>query len=110
MLSCFCNRNIKYLLDEEKERPPKKKDNYSHNNKGKLSIDCSGKKDEEEENVVVEFVPEVNYEKIFMDILNLFKNNNVDLINAYESLGYIIREKTEDDIIDEIFSKFCMGK
>ena len=35
---------------------------------------------------------------------------SIDMINAYESLGYIIGEKTEDDIIDEIFSKFCMGK
>lgn len=35
---------------------------------------------------------------------------SIDLMNAYESLGAITGEKVDDDIIDEIFSKFCMGK
>ena len=35
---------------------------------------------------------------------------SIDLINAYESLGAITGEKVDDDIINEIFSKFCMGK
>ena len=35
---------------------------------------------------------------------------SIDLINAYESLGNIIGESIEDDLADEIFSKFCMGK
>ena len=35
---------------------------------------------------------------------------SIDLTNAYESLGSIIGEKIEDDIVNEIFSKFCMGK
>ena len=35
---------------------------------------------------------------------------SIDLVNSYESLGGIIGESLEDDIIDEIFSKFCMGK
>lgn len=35
---------------------------------------------------------------------------SIDLVNAYESLGSVIGEKTDDDIIDEIFSRFCMGK
>ena len=35
---------------------------------------------------------------------------SIDLLNAYESLGYVIGEKIEDDLADEIFSKFCMGK
>ncbi len=34
----------------------------------------------------------------------------IDLINAYERLGLIIGESVEDDLVDEIFSKFCMGK
>lgn len=34
----------------------------------------------------------------------------VDLMNAYESLGKIIGESLEDDLVNEIFSKFCMGK
>lgn len=34
----------------------------------------------------------------------------IDLMNAYERLGLIIGESVEDDLVDEIFSKFCMGK
>ena len=35
---------------------------------------------------------------------------SIDLMSAYESLGLIIGESVEDDLMDEIFSKFCMGK
>ncbi len=35
---------------------------------------------------------------------------SVDLMNAYEELGLIIGESVEDDLVEEIFSKFCMGK
>ena len=35
---------------------------------------------------------------------------SIDLMNSYESLGKVIGEKVEDDIVDEIFSRFCMGK
>lgn len=35
---------------------------------------------------------------------------NIDLLNAYEWLGKIIGETLEDDVANEIFSKFCMGK
>lgn len=35
---------------------------------------------------------------------------SIDLLNAYESLGYVIGESIEDDLSDKIFSKFCMGK
>ncbi len=34
----------------------------------------------------------------------------VDLTNAYASLGEIIGEEVGDDLVEEIFSKFCMGK
>lgn len=34
----------------------------------------------------------------------------VDLMDAYEQLGLITGESVEDDLADEIFSKFCMGK
>ena len=34
----------------------------------------------------------------------------IDLMNAYRSLGLIIGEEVEDDLVNEIFSKFCMGK
>ena len=35
---------------------------------------------------------------------------SIDLMNAYEELGTIIGESVEDDLVNEIFSKFCMGK
>lgn len=35
---------------------------------------------------------------------------SIDLMNAYEELGIIIGEAVEDDLVNEIFSKFCMGK
>lgn len=35
---------------------------------------------------------------------------SIDLMNAYEKLGSIIGESVEDDLVNEIFSKFCMGK
>lgn len=35
---------------------------------------------------------------------------SIDLMNSYEVLGRIIGESVEDDLVNEIFSKFCMGK
>lgn len=35
---------------------------------------------------------------------------SIDLMDAYTDLGLIIGESVEDDLVDEIFSKFCMGK
>ena len=35
---------------------------------------------------------------------------SIDLMDAYTELGKIIGEEVEDDLIEEIFSKFCMGK
>lgn len=35
---------------------------------------------------------------------------SIDLMSAYTALGKIIGEEVEDDLIEEIFSKFCMGK
>ena len=34
----------------------------------------------------------------------------VDVKNAYEYLGEIIGETVSDDIIDEVFARFCLGK
>ena len=34
----------------------------------------------------------------------------IDMMGAYTSLGYIIGEEVDDDLVNEIFSKFCMGK
>lgn len=35
---------------------------------------------------------------------------SIDLMNAYESLGRIVGESVGEDLVNEIFSKFCMGK
>lgn len=34
----------------------------------------------------------------------------IDLMSAYEELGKIVGESVEDDLVNEIFCKFCMGK
>ena len=34
----------------------------------------------------------------------------IDVRNAYEHLGFITGDSVQDDIIDEIFSRFCLGK
>jgi tRNA modification GTPase len=54
------------------------------------------------------------------DSLNLVKDSihnnmpedfySIDLMYAYEKLGQVIGEAIEDDLVNQIFSKFCMGK
>ncbi len=35
---------------------------------------------------------------------------SIDLMSAYSELGKILGESVEEDLVNEIFSKFCMGK
>lgn len=35
---------------------------------------------------------------------------SIDLLDAYTYLGYVLGYEVGDDLVDEIFSKFCMGK
>lgn len=35
---------------------------------------------------------------------------SIDLMSAYEQLGLIIGEAVDDDLVNEIFARFCMGK
>ncbi|EEG47400.1 hypothetical protein RUMHYD_03737, partial [Blautia hydrogenotrophica DSM 10507] len=35
---------------------------------------------------------------------------SIDLMNAYEALGRILGESVGEDLVNEIFSKFCTGK
>ena len=34
----------------------------------------------------------------------------IDIKSAYEALGEIIGETVSDDIINEVFARFCLGK
>ncbi len=55
-----------------------------------------------------------------LESLNMVKNSihagmsedffSIDLMNAYESLGKIIGESVGEDLVNEIFSRFCVGK
>lgn len=35
---------------------------------------------------------------------------SIDMMSAYEALGIVIGEAVEDDLVEEIFREFCMGK
>ena len=35
---------------------------------------------------------------------------SIDLMDAYESLGSILGESVGEDLVNEIFQKFCVGK
>ena len=35
---------------------------------------------------------------------------SIDLMAAYSELGKIIGEQVEDDLVEEIFARFCLGK
>jgi tRNA modification GTPase len=39
-----------------------------------------------------------------------FEIIEIDVNNAYEQLGEIIGEEVQDDILNEVFSRFCLGK
>lgn len=51
-------------------------------------------------------------EKVNMSIENNMPEDfySIDLLDAYESLGSITGETIGEDLVNEIFSKFCMGK
>ena len=51
-------------------------------------------------------------EKVIVSIENDMPEDfySIDLLDAYESLGSITGETIGEDLVNEIFSKFCMGK
>ena len=51
-------------------------------------------------------------EKVIDSIENQMPEDfySIDLMDAYESLGSITGETIGEDLVNEIFSKFCMGK
>lgn len=55
------------------------------------------------------------YDSLMMVIKSIDDNMpedfySIDLMDAYEQLGSIIGEAVEEDLVNEIFSRFCMGK
>ncbi|WP_416175718.1 tRNA uridine-5-carboxymethylaminomethyl(34) synthesis GTPase MnmE [Clostridium sp.] len=58
----------------------------------------------------------IKAKKSFIEALDVLKNTqaidlaSIDLRNAWSSLGEITGDTLEDDIINKIFSKFCLGK
>ena len=58
----------------------------------------------------------VEAEKSLQMVMNSLKMHmpedfySIDLMSAYASLGYIIGEEVDEDLVNEIFTKFCMGK
>ena len=51
-------------------------------------------------------------QKVIVSIENNMPEDfySIDLLDAYESLGSITGETIGEDLVNEIFSKFCMGK
>ena len=39
-----------------------------------------------------------------------FELIEIDVASAYESLGFITGDSVREDVIDEVFSRFCLGK
>ena len=72
------------------------------------------------DDVVVTSVRHLELLKKALSAMNDLKNTlslgltedfySVDIMNAYDALGEITGENTDEDLINEIFSKFCMGK
>ena len=78
-----------------------------------------GKIRAEEENVILNLRHKealIDTEKSLQLVWNSLEDDlpedflTIDLMDAYASLGRIIGEEVEEDLINEIFSKFCMGK
>jgi len=58
----------------------------------------------------------IEADKAIENVLNSIENHmpedffSIDIMAAYAALGRMIGEEVGDDLVNEIFSKFCMGK
>lgn len=132
------DRNVIVLLNKSDLKPViTEEDIHSRLDKKILSVSAKLKEgiDELEETISDMFfhgkiqmndevyITNVRHKASLMEVrnsLNLVKQSiadgmpedfySIDLMNAYEELGRIIGEAVEDDLVNEIFSKFCMGK
>ncbi len=58
----------------------------------------------------------IKAKKSLEEVLNSINNNmtidfiEIDLKHAMESLGFIVGKSVSDDLMDKIFSEFCIGK
>lgn len=72
------------------------------------------------DDVIITNTRQIQELKLALDSLSLVRKSiadgmpedffSIDLTSAYEHLGFIIGEEINEDVVDEIFSKFCMGK
>ena len=63
-----------------------------------------------QENLLNEAVKSLNLVKDSIEMGMPEDFFTIDLMNAYEQLGKVIGEAVEEDLVNQIFSKFCMGK
>lgn len=58
----------------------------------------------------------ISAKRSLMEVLNSIEAGlsedfyTIDLMDAYTSLGHILGESVDEDLVNEIFGKFCMGK
>ena len=74
---------------------------------------CKGGKDRTGfATIITLFILDDSLEKVNISIENNMPEDfySIDLLDAYESLGSITGETIGEDLVNEIFSKFCMGK
>ncbi len=80
-----------------------------------MSQDFSASEDAAITNIRHQRALEESLESLLL-VINSIENGmpedffSIDLMNAYEALGSIIGESVGEDLVNEIFSRFCMGK
>ena len=115
ILSSFCNKNIKYILEMEKERERLKekemqkkresdskkrqksavKNNYLKNNDNKDKFKSLSKdKDRKESNNGINN-QDIDYENILKEIIDILENDNIDLIDSYDFADSLSKEVIE---------------
>ena len=76
---------------------------------GVRNIPCIVRELSDEENMLLAIIENMQREDpVSYTHLDVYKRQDVK--NAYERLGEIIGETVSDDIINEVFARFCLGK
>ena len=98
IISFFCNKNIKTIKEKNKEKENERKKHSKNRSQSSLKINTkneNNKTDKEKNN-------EINYEKAFGDIIEIIKDDNIDLINSY-TLANSLSQEMIDYIWNEIY-------